>query len=591
MSPNTDVPTTRHRRKNRRDQAAEATPSTPPVATTPAPQPPAATPIATAPATAGDDTRDTASDPVTAPGSTMPDPIATGPADETEIAAPAPAEAPADEPIPAGIEAETALAPGLTLRTSPEWHLARRAAQAATADIAADIRAMGTEAWIDRQIDPDSIDDGECERLIRGNFPWALITSAQARAEGGPPDYESSAETYNAIHYRVRTTRRVLFESVVELLGDHLYVPIHGKAEQFAGEYDQLLRRNALGTFDDLLLAALTHPALLVELDNQYSHKDQPNENLGRELLELYTVGRAAYSEADVLSSARILTGHGVDWERRVYVYEPRDHWTGPVSVLGFSDANASGEGGPALLARYVKHLAAHPATAKRLAQKFAVRFIADSPAEATISDLADAYLSSGHSLAALTRATLLHPEFTASVGRKWRRPLEFVMTAARAARPSRIDPPGKHSGDDRYSPGMYGWLIEQSAHAPRSWPTVEGYPDQASHWMSTSILQSQWNAAQVCVNGDVGETGGNDWRAILGIDPGADAMESARLITSRLTGYEWSEAHLAQIASTLASGLEQAYVPGQTVSEDRARERLDQAVRLTFASPYGFLR
>lgn len=84
-----------------------------------------------------------------------------------------------------------------------------------------------------------------------------------------------------------------------------------------------------------MLYTAMKHPAMLVYLDNQLNSKDNPNENLGRELLELHTVGVGNYDETDVRQSALILTGHSYNWEKRAYHYEPGKHYTGPVKVRG----------------------------------------------------------------------------------------------------------------------------------------------------------------------------------------------------------------------------------------------------------------
>lgn len=496
-----------------------------------------------------------------------------------------------EKPQAATVAKEAALAPGLTLRTTPEWHLARRAAQAPSAELAAEIRALGKEKWLDRQLNPASIDDSFCENLIRSNFRWAISTSAAVRKEAGDKDFRAAPEVRNGIYYRVRTTKRVLLESVVELLGDHIYVPINGKMEPVAGEYDQMLRRYAFGKYSDLLTAALTHPALLVELDNQLSRRASPNENLGRELLELYTVGRSAYTEDDVAGSTRILTGHGVDWQTRSYTYSPQEHATGPVRVLGFSDANSSAAAGPQLLRRYASYLASHPATATRLARKFAVRFISDNPSPATVEQLAKAYLSNGTSLAALTRATFMHPDFDASVGLKWRRPLEFVMTIARASGVSQITPPGRHDAGDTYNEGKFGWLVRKAGHAPRAWPYVDGYPDTAAHWTSSNVMLSLWNAAQDAAMGDEKESGRTPWVKVLGIKPGDDADATARRITTHLTGYTWADEHVKNIASLLTDGFEKPYAPGRKVAPAYLDDLTLQAVRLIFASPYGFLR
>ena len=112
---------------------------------------------------------------------------------------------------------------------------------------------------------------------------------------------------------RIRTKRQVQ-EVMTEFWLNHLNVPANGDATfTWRFDYDRQIRARALGSFRDILYAAVTHPAMGIYLNNAVSTKSHPNENLGRELLELHTVGRGEYTEDDVKNSARILTG----WRRR----------------------------------------------------------------------------------------------------------------------------------------------------------------------------------------------------------------------------------------------------------------------------------
>ena len=110
-----------------------------------------------------------------------------------------------------------------------------------------------------------------------------------------------------------------------------------------------------------MLAETTTHPAMLIFLSAATSTKRAPNENLGRELLELHTLGAGNYSEDDVKASARILTGWHVDlWETWAASYVKEDHWTGTVKVKGFKDKNRKGDGRE-LTKDYLRYLAHHP--------------------------------------------------------------------------------------------------------------------------------------------------------------------------------------------------------------------------------------
>ena len=93
----------------------------------------------------------------------------------------------------------------------------------------------------------------------------------------------------------------------------------------------EVIRKFALGRYSDMLFASARHPAMLRYLDNARSSKRSVNENYGRELLELHTVGiDAKYSEKDVRNSAYLMTGRTVDDDTR-FEYDKYKHWTGKV--------------------------------------------------------------------------------------------------------------------------------------------------------------------------------------------------------------------------------------------------------------------
>jgi uncharacterized protein (DUF1800 family) len=161
-----------------------------------------------------------------------------------------------------------------------------------------------------------------------------------------------------------------------------------------AGGYErEAIRPHVLGHFVDMLLAAKSHPAMLIYLnDNQSISPDSVaginrgkglNENFAREALELHTLGvRTGYTQADVISFAKALTG----WTLRPPVTDPdiggrfvfisRTHELGPEMVLGKIYPDTGLAQGRTVLA----DLARNPATARHIATKLAVHFVADDP-------------------------------------------------------------------------------------------------------------------------------------------------------------------------------------------------------------------
>ena len=218
-----------------------------------------------------------------------------------------------------------------------------------------------------------------------------------------------------------------------------------------------------------------------VYLDNWSSVKNKPNENQGRELLELHTVGRGAgYTEAMVKDSAKILSGYTVDWGKTyAEKYDATRHTTGAVNVLGFSDANAAADG-QAVTVAYLKYLANHPSTASNLCRKLATYFVSDSPSDGLVASLAQVYLDSGTDMKAVLRALAGHPEFLTSPGQKSRTPVADMVATARVLDID-VQPPGASNA--------YAYNANWANGGPAlfSWPRPDGPPVVGQMWSSAS--------------------------------------------------------------------------------------------------------
>jgi uncharacterized protein (DUF1800 family) len=276
-----------------------------------------------------------------------------------------------------------------------------------------------------------------------------------------------------------------LYETLVDFFANHLNVANHdAEVWNTRHTFDRdVIRANVTGSFTDMLLASARNPAMLIYLNLAESSKAAINENYGRELLELHTVG-LGYSESDVQNAARLLSGRRVDPQQN-YWYDTGSHWIGPVTVLGFTHPNSlntDGEaGGDALLT----YLASHPATATRLATKMCIRFVSDNPSSTLINAVAQAYLSSGTKILPMVDTILRSDEFWSSRGAKVRRPAENMIAAVRILNPSVSSMP----------------LALQTLHGeaatigdvPLDHFSPDGYPDVASAWRSSGTLINLW--------------------------------------------------------------------------------------------------
>jgi uncharacterized protein (DUF1800 family) len=219
------------------------------------------------------------------------------------------------------------------------------------------------------------------------------------------------------------------------------------KVRPIAGAFErEAIRPHVLGRFADMLLAAESHPAMLLYLNNASSigpnsvagiNRDRGlNENLAREILELHTLGvRTVYAQADVINFAKVLTGwtilptltnpdHGGE-----FVFLRRAHEPGPQTVIGTNYPDAGVEQGRAVLA----DLARHPATARHVATKLARHFVADDPPTPLVDRLTQRFLDTDGDLKEVTAALIAAPESWAAEQAKIKRPGEWIVAALRA--------------------------------------------------------------------------------------------------------------------------------------------------------------
>ena len=371
-------------------------------------------------------------------------------------------------------------------------HLVGRFSYGVTPDLARDVRgAGGGRAWFERQLSPGSIPDRAADRLRdwwpsldRG--PTDLWRRQIHEVEGG---WEVMADYQRWVLLRRMQSRHQLHEIMTELWEHHFNVPVNGDAAfTWRVRFGDTIRKHALGRFDQLLPAVITHPAMLISLDNVSSTKQFPNENLGRELLELHTVGRGAYDERDVKASARILTGWTVDmWDTFKAEYDKERHARGRVKVMGFRHPNTRADGREVTRA-YLHYLAHHPATARHVARRLAVKFIRDDPSPALVSRLARVYLKHGTDIRPVLRALVGTREFQRAVGAKVRDPGEDLVATYRALGVRVSRPPAGKKGDG-YAANQLLWQVAGMGVMPFAWPRPDGQPLDNLSWASPARL------------------------------------------------------------------------------------------------------
>jgi uncharacterized protein (DUF1800 family) len=255
----------------------------------------------------------------------------------------------------------------------------------------------------------------------------------------------------------------------------------------------EAIRPHVTGRFLDMLMAVTSHPGMLLYLDNAQSFgPDSPagrrqnkgiNENLGRELLELHTLGvDGGYTQADVEALARILTGWTVaplrDWHPGTFRFFPQIHEPGDKRLLGRTYHNGGMDEGEAAL----RDLAAHPSTARHIATQLARHFIADTPPAGAVERIARVFRDTGGDLKQVTLAVLREEAVWREPFAKVRTPTELVISAYRAV-------------GTTPAPEMAFMALKKLDQPPFFAPSPAGWPDVASAWVSPEsvVRRADW--------------------------------------------------------------------------------------------------
>jgi len=187
---------------------------------------------------------------------------------------------------------------------------------------------------------------------------------------------------------------------------------------------NEMLRANAAGNFRDLLVGILTDPAMLVYLDNGENRKGHPNENFGRELLELFTMGVGNYTEQDIREAARAFTG----WTNDVleFRFDPATHDDGEKTFLGQTGAFNGDD--------IIDIILATPVTADYISAKLYRFFVREELDENTLVSLGATFRDAGYELKPLLRRVFLSRDFysPAAYATQVKSPVHLVVSTYR---------------------------------------------------------------------------------------------------------------------------------------------------------------
>jgi uncharacterized protein (DUF1800 family) len=341
----------------------------------------------------------------------------------------------------------------------------------------------------------------------------AIADDAQKQAERKVLNDKGNKLAYEAARreiLRALYSPAQLQEQLTWLWLDHFSV-FQYKANDpwLVGDYaEEAIRAHALGRFRDLVMATLTHPAMLQYLDNAQNANGHINENYARELLELHTLGvGSGYTQQDIQELARILTGVGVnaagnepklkpEWQKLyrhqgAFEFNPARHDFGAKTFLG-KPINGSGFDE---VEQAVDLIVSQPACAQFVSHKLAVYFVSDTPPRSLIDHMAKTFQKTHGDIADVLETLFKSREFEASLGGKFKDPMHFVISTVRLA----------YDGKPVVNTHpVLNWL-NALGEAPFGRQTPDGYPLTESGWASSGQISRRFEIARNIGSGNGG--------------------------------------------------------------------------------------
>lgn len=393
----------------------------------------------------------------------------------------------------------SALTPAQIAGDDADLHLLRRISFGPTLQELERLRRIGRAAYVQEQLDAT---DPQTEVLAATLYPLinASGTAIFVSAAAGLAIEPHIAALQSAMLYRALFSSAQLREVMVDFWNDHFNTYIRRNPIPLKLDFDrEVIRPNALGNFKALLKATVRSAEMLHYLDNWTNTRDSVNENYARELLELHTLGRGGFEEADMKALARILTGLGyvTDLPQALVAYgrvEFRPALHDQTGKVFLGEVFPEG-GGEEEIDRALQLVCDHPATALHIATKLCRRFVADEPSTALVGRIAGVFTASDGDIRAMVEAILGSAEFGASTGEKLKRPTETMVGALRACGLNRFDQLLNAELFGAPVAGSTGLLFQGLAaagHAPFAWVHPDGYPDRSSYWGNANALLYQ---------------------------------------------------------------------------------------------------
>lgn len=304
---------------------------------------------------------------------------------------------------------------------------------------------------------------------------------------------------------RMRTSPRPLEEKLTLFWHGHFATSFEKvKSAHIMYGQNAMFRKNAAGSFEDLVVAVSKDPAMLSYLDGAQSRKKAPNENYARELMELFTLGEGNYSEKDIAEAARAFTGWTVNRETRTFRKAPRNHDGGVKTFMGES-GRFDGED-------IIKLILDHPAAAEFMSIKLWEFFAYSNPEPEIINELAATMRSNEYQLRPVLKSMFRSQAFYSTrAGRtQIKSPVQWLIGSLKVLESPLPDP------------GLCTYMAASLGQTLFEPPNVKGW-EGGSAWITTANLLHRYNLASVLVEG------GDSVKEVFG-DRGLGGPEMGRM-------------------------------------------------------------
>jgi len=360
----------------------------------------------------------------------------------------------------------------------------------ATPELYARIRSIGFEAYVREQLDPASIDD----RAFESTNPEGLLNRTT----------DSSRNMFRSLLANSIAHAAYSEKQLQVIMGNfwanHFHAVTKGTRMYQQNITDrEFFRENAFGNFEDLLLYSAQSPLMSQYLDNDENRRGRPNQNYGREILELSTVGvDAGYDETDIDAVAQIFTGwayeqtnpdaSGVAREYR-FNFFPERHQLGDKTVpfLGVTIAGREGPAGVEEGEELIAILAQNVNTREFVCGKIVQLLVADQPPANLVQACSAAWQASGGEVVPMLEAILLDPSYITQVEyqrTKVKTPFEYAASVIRAFG---AEPTADRSGENFY--GRFREMFEAAGYVPLNFAAPTGLPEVGDAWTSSATL------------------------------------------------------------------------------------------------------